>query len=673
MICIHSAHRPDGRLAPRTALTLPTITLVLFALAVPAWGGPNPSPYKLCFPFVTGLPQPDGHGGFTNPGNPPVIDGVIPGDTGWTNAFRYIFKNGSNLPLGAVQANQKGNVLYFGFQVTSDYDFDQFDAVVIGFDNTNTMDSHRYTYIYITPIKDGFGAYSSPLPANLVRVYQSADGSTWGSPQFSPGWITAAASSAGAQTMPTTPVLGWNLELSVDNSNSGGPNLPTAAGSGFGLYMNAIRTWFSYTGPLTNPDTQFTWPPGVELVDDTNPTVSSPATGSWGNGTLDLSQSCSGVFIGDIWNNVSGGSSHTNTISWTQPNTFHVNVENSSIGTPANNVTATFKIADFGLPASQEWKLLGLYPPAPGTGQDDSVPNNPTTPPGVTIPGAVTSGSPPGYIAGTKDISAGPWTLTTVGPPASGNVAWYSNDSDPNNPHTHQCILVELDSTAGDTTFINRSTWNNFEFAASASEFKSYPATVSANYSAVAGRPNQTFELTVLQQEVSPGTNYPVPPGLGREAVSGGGEEVHYLDYTVSGCRFTGKTLKMEGPPTLNADKRVIAPGQTKVFENCDGVGAYGFLIRHQGPVKVWQSQLNASGAGVQIKTLGSNQYELAIPQGKKAQLVSVVTPQAVATPPCLHLFGVGVSPLLFGGMLVVGLMLYRPRRGKSTEGKSEE
>src|ERR1700675_3242945 len=66
--------------------------------------GATASPYKLCFNEVTGLPAPDGAGGFTFPLNPPAIDGEPDGDTGWTGAFRYVFQNGTNQPYGAFQA-----------------------------------------------------------------------------------------------------------------------------------------------------------------------------------------------------------------------------------------------------------------------------------------------------------------------------------------------------------------------------------------------------------------------------------------------------------------------------------------------------------------------------------------------------------------------------------------
>ncbi len=572
-----------------------------------------------------------------------------------------------------MQANQKNNTLYFQFQVTGDHDFDQWDGIVLGFDNTNAADPHRYTFIYISTfgvLGSNVGATSGiALPANQVLYWQSQDGTTWTEGNPGPSWITASASSAGNVSSASN--LAWNVLVSINNAgqSGGGPTLPTGAGSAFGFYMNAVRVWSSYTGS-GDPDTQFTWPPDVDLVNDLNPSAGVPTTSSWGNATMDTSQTCSGVYFtsSDISNSIAGGPA-TTAISWTQSNTINVNVHNSGVGKAANKVVASFKIADFGLPSSQDWQTVGLYPPAPGTGKDDSVPNVNSSP--VTIPGAVTSGSPPGYIPGTQSIKAGPWNL---GP---SNAAWYQDNSDPNNPHQHQCILVELDSTSGDTTFVNRSTWNNFEFTATASQFKSPPATVSANYPAIGGQANQTFEIAVAQHEVTPGNNYPLPQGSFKLAATttgggnGNGGDVHYLDYTVSSCRLTGKSLKIEGPPTVNSDHRITAPGQAKTFVNCDDGGAYGYLIKHQGTAK-WASDLAASGAGVQMKNLAANQYELVIPQGKKAQLISTVSSSGSITGGTgFKLCGASGSKgafMLMGGMFAVGLALYRPRRKKGQQ-----
>jgi hypothetical protein len=611
------------------------------------------SPYKLCFREVTGLPVPTGGGGFTLPMNPPDINGVIDGDTGWTGAFRYAFQNGTNLPYGAVQAIKQGNKLYFSFQITQDNDFNQYDSVVLGFDNLNAADPHRYTYIVIQPLTDGFGATAStPLPANRVRYWQTNNPSSWpGSFSTDPAWITAEASSAGTPTNPPTAVLSWNLELSLDNSNPAGPNLPSGAGSAFALYMNAIRSFF--TGPK---DTQFAWPSGVFVVSTLDPSSSPPNPASWGNSTLDTSQACSGVYFDyfDIHNSILGASS--NVISLNNPNQFSVNVHNSSSTSIAHGVTATFKIANFGLPSGPDWKPIGEFPPAPGTGHDDSVANNPTSP--LDVPSAVPPG-PPINPAGSRVMTAGTWTLSGTVTPPVGNKGFYSDIS-----NEHQCILVELDSAVGDTTFVNRSTWNNFDVSATASEFKSYPATVSGNYLAIPGRSNQTLHLSVSRQELTPGgVGFPSFSAIANKPADSNEKDVHFLSYVVDGCRNTGDYLTIDGPPSFGPNRQLI-PGPSKKFENCESVGAYGYVIRHVGPVNTWQYQLQAAGNGVELKPLGNDQFQLSIPQGKKAQLISTVTPSVIPLPKeCFGHQAPSAAFALLGGIFVVGLLLYRPRR----------
>src|SRR5262249_8555665 len=120
-------HSSESRSHERPSLkALMGVAAAMLILCCAAQAGT--SPYKMCLTEVIGLPQSDGHGGFTFPRNPPVIDGVITGDTGWTNTFRYVFQNGTNNPYGAMQAIKKGNVVYFSFETIEDNEFDQYDS-----------------------------------------------------------------------------------------------------------------------------------------------------------------------------------------------------------------------------------------------------------------------------------------------------------------------------------------------------------------------------------------------------------------------------------------------------------------------------------------------------------------------------------------------------------------
>ncbi|SRR6266481_1185929 len=589
------------------------------------------APYKMCFREVTGLPQPDGNGGFTNPRTPPQIDGVIDGDTGWTNAFRYVFDNGTHLPWGAALAIKKGSMIYLGFQVTADQDFNQYDGVAIGLDNG----SGGYTFIVIHPLTPGVGA-SGPLPSNAVAIYQTNSATpptSWsGGTTVIPAWLTVQATGVlGA------PPLSWNLELSIDNSMlPSGFALPSP--SVFGLYISLIRT-----NETVSPSevTQFTWPPSLPVSQYKFPQVVTPDPGGWGSGTLDSSQTCSGVHFAhsDIVNSINGGPATTEiSLTTTKQNTFSVKVHNSSLA-DAVGVSSTFKIADFGLPAGPDWAPIGTNmfcpshsdssPACHAAHANDSVGNNPS----ATVDIAAHS-TPPGTCGdgsgdGCSTISTGPWTLS------SDNVNYYTGDD-------HQCVLVELTSTAGDTMFVNKSTWNNFDLNASASRFVSYPAVISGNYP---GGATQSLHLAISRKESTAGqSNAATIPAtaaaVSGTAVGGGGDKtIHYLDFTVDGCRHTGTFITIDAPPTFGPDRQLI-PGPSKQFESCEPVGAYGYHIRHVGPVKSWNYSLTATGDGVSLTQKG-NQFDLTVRQGKKAQVVTTITPAGGNQPPLNHKFAV--------------------------------
>src|SRR5947207_2544343 len=80
--------------------------------------------------------------------DPPKIDGVVPNDLGWTNAFRYVFQNGTMTPDGAVQTLRGNDKLYMSIEVNHDDSFDAEDVIVIAFDPTGTARNLRMLHIF---------------------------------------------------------------------------------------------------------------------------------------------------------------------------------------------------------------------------------------------------------------------------------------------------------------------------------------------------------------------------------------------------------------------------------------------------------------------------------------------------------------------------------------------
>jgi hypothetical protein len=620
---------------------------------------------QLCLTQVTGLPKlnPSPPPTWIFPNTPPQIPGVScsgsacpltpEADTGWFNAFRYTLETGTNVlnqPTdGAFQAIAQGSKMYYAFEINNVSAVDgpsAYDTVILGFDNRGGLQApsipQQYTWIVISgPFEATPSSTPQGIPASNILVFQGSNSNpaTWTS-IATPSWIQAGTSGSIGGGL-----YSWWVVVSIDKS---GPQL--APNGKFGAYLEAIRADF-----VTFHDNWNVFPNSAGPVVNSNPDAGNPAPAAWATATTDPGAGCSGVFIQnwDISNNV--GSSPTSVISWTQPNTFKVNVHNS--GADAPQVTATFKIANFGLPAPNEWlplgtNVCGLTPQPAGCGggphPNDSVANNPSTT-GADVAAAVTT--PTGScMDGTGNmcttIATGTWSLGTD------NVAYYSQ---PNNQH--ECVRVDLNSLVGTTTFINNSSWNNFDFSATASRFHSRAATVSANYMPVGAGNQQTFDLKVSKVPMTAA----VAQSLLSRAKRPGPTGASYLTFIVDGCRLSGKSVTIQGPLIFGQNGRPL-PRKPVTFQNCDSVGSYGYVIRHDRAVDRWQYNLAASGNGVSMKVSQKDpdQYTLVVPQGQKAQLVAVVT-----TGGCGKMgLDIGVF-LMLGGMFVVGVMVYCRRESE--------
>jgi hypothetical protein len=600
---------------------------------------------QLCFTQVTGLPVESSPGVFSNPANPPLIPGATCGisgspacpatpeaDTGWYNAFRYTIETGTELPNqptdGAIQAIRQNNKLYFSFELNNLAGTfnNNSDKVLLAFANypptmATPPANAEYTWIVINgPFTATSGNAAQAVPAGQIQVYQ---GASTASNQLVSGQLSSPAwLQAGMFGEPAGSQYSWWLVVSVDNSSgTNGPQLP-AAGQ-FGIFLDAIA---AQTETLT--DTQATLFAEPFLPVSTLPISSNFATSPFSAATLSNAAGCTGLSItsGDITNTVDGAITDSVSSNGALPNHFQVKVHNSGVDAPA--VTATFRIANFGLPSPDQWQLLGFdactaaaaanggtapsYCTTPFA--SDSPSGNPTAP--TDVP-AVSAG-PPGSCGdttadGCSTLPAGPWSLK------SSNASYYTY---PDNQH--ECVRVDLSSTVGTATFLNNSAFNNFFFNGTASTFTSFPAFVSARYPATGAGDRQTFHLKAIRKPMNGAVAQTLLSRVGRHSAVSVGRDANYLGFIVDGCRLSGKTLST---PVLNADGRPTE--KTLTFQNCDSVGSYGYLIRHDGPVDSWNYNLAASGTGVSLaaSTTTPDLYTLVIPQGQTAQIVTTVNP----------------------------------------------
>src|SRR6185295_1130902 len=267
--------------------------------------------------------------------------------------------------------------------------------------------------------------------------------------------------------------------------------------------------------------------------------------------------------------------------------------------TAADNVTATFRIADWGVnggdPSSGAWKLV---PVTSGS-------NPPTA---ATVPGEVQFKFD--------------WALTTT------EKAAYAA------PHDHQCVQVSLDSTSN-VNFVERSAWVNMDYVPS-SVFKRV-AHVSAQGFGAHGTKDgfQRFylHLTTSRFDFTPSKIAldPVPPPNPKADRQSESKDDHpYYKgenlQKVRLLRFYPNLAKEKGPvahyvmethgyrETTNTVK--INGHAYPILEQVNG---FGYVARHGSAVSDWTSGLS----GAVVKKLTDYVYEVDVPINGSAMIDS--------------------------------------------------
>lgn len=539
--------------------------------------------YRLCFTQVVGLP-------ITNPNQPPTIDGVVAGDPGWTQAFRYVWANGAALPPNAaLQGIRDNTYLYLSIEVNNDTSLNQNNLIVLAFSPTDgatgtaasdwrldlyplkpdTIAGTPYTVQYRT---NSAGWTVSPLPASLT------------------GSIAVTSSGGGSN-------FSWVVEMRIPLASF---NIP-ATGK-FGFYFNVTRV-----GNLGFAN-QYFWPSFTGNGITVNP-VNTPPTSNWGDATQDpsLAKTCNGVSL--AWSDITSDHSQDQIDARPgQTNTFTAKLNNTSVdssGCPiaAPQITAKFSVANFGLPSN--WT---------------AVPNQNQGP--QTIPAGSLTVTPPPCIGpvtpGTGSISSSPpWD-------ASGNIANYQ-------AHPDQCILVDLDSTAPDcvgspnscVSLLNKSVKRNMWVLTASEVTKKADISAKGYGPPPAGRTEQEFMLRVSsQREVlkpgEPAMNRQTDRPAGVYTTGNEGRVVSRLTWVVNGCRFTGQYI------TINET----------TYELCDDVGAFGAVVEHFGKAGVEKWFVNLQGPGLSRDERAKDTYRLRVPQDGIATVTANFQPEETPPPP---------------------------------------
>lgn len=338
--------------------------------------------------------------------SPPVIDGTVVNDLGWTAAWRFQRNDGTTSPEGQANVDAAFQIIsdpewiYFSAEVFDDVSLDNADRVLLGFD---VSASNRELW--------DITARGSVNPSTPDIQRYRWNGTAW-APQPLPVGVQVAAASVG-----TNP-FAWSIEIKIPR---GGAGLVLPNVGEFGVYMNAMRIWQTNT---LNDAVEFYWPtaPGYQAGDLT----SVPSVDLWGTGSFSAT-ACGGLWFtpADISATHANCTTHCSDrtyIAYDRVNNLHVRVHNDTVdlngaGVTATNVKANFRIANFGL--ANVWQ---------------------------TLPASVTQPVIPSIAAASfADGISGDWTPGVI----------Y------NTPQTnHQCILVELEG-AGNLTFRNKSEWTN--------------------------------------------------------------------------------------------------------------------------------------------------------------------------------------------------------------------
>lgn len=397
----------------------------------------------------------------------PTIDGLVTGDAGWTGAFTYLFEHGGSVPVGFMEGIADANYLYMYFEVTEN-SFNTEDVLIVGINPTSSSSDYRRLHIY--PFQTGAApANGSNLSPFSVEYYTgTVDASltnyTWTSTSVPAGvQVKVATATAG-------PILKWSVELRIP---AGAPfSIP--AENYFGLYVNLAAT-DAYNGTAV----QYTWPAN-RIIGSTDPDIFSevehtPLPSQWGNASRTTTIG-NGVYIAS--SDLRTNNANTAKISLNAGNIFYATAHNnlavSGTLTAARNVSATFKIANFGLPGLGSWANV----PTGGPGVTGTVLPNPTA--AANIP-----------ATGSTTYTIGPWHLS----PAE-STSYAAN--------LHQCIRVDLSSTDPSTIFVNSWTARNMDFVTTASPFERSAKIGTKGYRLPVKKEVQEFILTEYRYNTDP-------------------------------------------------------------------------------------------------------------------------------------------------------------------------
>lgn len=516
-----------------------------------------------------------------------AADAVNP-DVGWRAALRITHGDGVYPAPMAFQALKHAYdpTLFLSFEVRRDPTYNDTDTVVLAFRpiadeaDPTTMDvepTDGDLVVILHPVTNTT-AGSGSGPITDYQVWKRVSGS----------WIDIGAPADMLMSTSWYPFMGgntWDIELQIPLQDSTSDSADWEDfGSVFMFYYNVIRV--STDGP--EMVTQYTWPRNSpNIAGALGPDALSPAEWMLATTTVSVpSDDQNGVFI-DPYTDIGVADPDpdqplSNEFTLGQSNRVVARVRNGTIrevvnpnpgtptihqGRPAELVFAHFRLANWGLPAPNNWTTI----PA----DDSNTEPNPTDSKNFLAPSDVDGD---GVFTPYMDIFSFDYTPSGI----------------PGN-RKHQCMYVELDSE-GNARIISKGVYRNMNFE-NGSEFRQTATIGAYGYSPPnRGERHQRFILQVNSVERKSLS------GRDRKAESGYSSTLHY---TVQGFRMTGRSLTI-GKST---------------YEIADAIGAFGHEVYHDGDVSRWHHNLQGA------EKIGDGLYQLAVPVAEEAQVEPIIRP----------------------------------------------
>ena len=525
---------------------------------------------KICFPP---------HGGVPGIPGPPVIDGSIADDLGWRGASRRVYGSGTE-PANVIMqtlSNRNEPYLYLSLEINNDPSFDSRDVIVLNFrSNAISGQPEDDRRIFIFPLTDNCGAGSETCDPDAVEDRSNVSPrsiSIWSNSnswtEVDPSTLSNFQFKANSSIDGTS--VSWTLEAQIPTTKiSGGADWIDLSDE-FLFYSNVIRV----TGPA-DFGTEFRFPRNApEINGEITDYIFNPL--EWGIGLKGTSSRCKGVWV--TWNsvgtdNIPSSAIQINSATHDFINHFFANVYNNTEEgeTPvaAQDVNVLFRLANWGIPGPGQWSTIPADNPgciSPNTTSNPSCPHD--------IPAA--SGTTPGMY---------PFKLDYVVPE---DMEPYYRD------HSHQCILVELDSRS-DIDFITKSIYRNMDFV-EASRFAREAEIGSKGYGTpLSGSDYHQFFLHLVSKSI---------PTDKKTEMTQKDPTVSRLRLVTNGYRINGHVIIIDG----------------KQYNLSDPAGSFGYIVTHNGPVVKWKTSLRGANEV-------SNQiYSLNVPRDTTVKVETIIQP----------------------------------------------